>query len=223
MANPRKVMLTMRIPRIATPRRMSTASMRSWGRRGPIAGCDARVGGTRALYGSMRTPGVVKRASSTGGDRPSTRYASRSGPPWTLIEPPSGSRWDGEVDWDSRFHEVDWHHAICPTEEIITQDPDHCGAEWRGQDDIRRRVPATRSRMPGVHQCRPDCPRPFALRPGAGGLRGRKDHVDPDGSPRERPSKFAFETTLSGIAYARRIPRWRNSGYHVKLIFLNLP
>ncbi len=34
---------------------------------------------------------------------------------------------------------------------------------------------------------------------------------------------FAFETTLSGIAYARRIPHWRKVGYHVKLIFLNLP
>jgi predicted ABC-type ATPase len=34
---------------------------------------------------------------------------------------------------------------------------------------------------------------------------------------------FAFETTLSGITYARMIPEWRNSGYFVKLIFLGLP
>ena len=34
---------------------------------------------------------------------------------------------------------------------------------------------------------------------------------------------FAFETTLSGLAYARRIPRWRRAGYHVKAIFLSLP
>jgi len=34
---------------------------------------------------------------------------------------------------------------------------------------------------------------------------------------------FAFETTLSGLGYARRIPSWRSSGYHVKLIFLWLP
>jgi predicted ABC-type ATPase len=34
---------------------------------------------------------------------------------------------------------------------------------------------------------------------------------------------FAFETTLSGRVYARLIPRWRNSGYRVKLIFLSLP
>lgn len=34
---------------------------------------------------------------------------------------------------------------------------------------------------------------------------------------------FAFETTLSGRNYARHIPRWRQAGYHVKLIFLSLP
>ncbi len=34
---------------------------------------------------------------------------------------------------------------------------------------------------------------------------------------------FAFETTLSGRRYARMIPRWRAAGYHVKLIFLQLP
>ncbi len=34
---------------------------------------------------------------------------------------------------------------------------------------------------------------------------------------------FAFETTLSGRHYTQVIPRWRAAGYHVKLIFLNLP
>ena len=34
---------------------------------------------------------------------------------------------------------------------------------------------------------------------------------------------FAFETTLSGRIYARRIPRWQAAGYHVSLIFLALP
>jgi predicted ABC-type ATPase len=33
---------------------------------------------------------------------------------------------------------------------------------------------------------------------------------------------FAFETTLSGLTYARMIPRWRKVGYTVKLIFLSL-
>lgn len=39
---------------------------------------------------------------------------------------------------------------------------------------------------------------------------------------RQRKS-FAFETTLSGRSYAQLIPQWRAAGYHVKLIFLNLP
>ncbi len=34
---------------------------------------------------------------------------------------------------------------------------------------------------------------------------------------------FAFETTLSGRGYARRIPRWQSQGYRVKLFFLKLP
>ena len=34
---------------------------------------------------------------------------------------------------------------------------------------------------------------------------------------------FAFETTLSGHLYARLIPRWRNDGYKVRLVFLSLP
>ncbi len=34
---------------------------------------------------------------------------------------------------------------------------------------------------------------------------------------------FAFETTLSGRGHARRIARWREQGYGVKLFFLRLP
>ena len=34
---------------------------------------------------------------------------------------------------------------------------------------------------------------------------------------------FAFETMLSGHVYVRMIPEWRNSGYRVRLIFLQLP
>jgi predicted ABC-type ATPase len=34
---------------------------------------------------------------------------------------------------------------------------------------------------------------------------------------------FAFETTLSGLGYARMIPQWRRAGYRVKLVFLSLP
>jgi predicted ABC-type ATPase len=42
------------------------------------------------------------------------------------------------------------------------------------------------------------------------------EHVAKDNS-------FAFETTLSGLSYARAIPKWQAKGYHVKLIFLQLP
>lgn len=38
-----------------------------------------------------------------------------------------------------------------------------------------------------------------------------------------RRENFAFETTLSGLRYARLIPEWREKGYFIKLIFLKLP
>ena len=37
-----------------------------------------------------------------------------------------------------------------------------------------------------------------------------------------RRNSFAFETTLSGRAYARQIPQWRQLGYRVELFFLSL-
>jgi len=39
----------------------------------------------------------------------------------------------------------------------------------------------------------------------------------------EKNDSFSFETTLSGQGYTRAIPRWQKLGYHVKLIFLELP
>lgn len=34
---------------------------------------------------------------------------------------------------------------------------------------------------------------------------------------------FAFESTLSGLTYVRRIAAWRRNGYTIKLVFLSLP
>lgn len=38
-----------------------------------------------------------------------------------------------------------------------------------------------------------------------------------------RRESFAFETTLSGVGYARQIPQWRRMCYWVELFFLSLP
>lgn len=38
-----------------------------------------------------------------------------------------------------------------------------------------------------------------------------------------RGESFAFETTLSGLGYLRRIAIWRAEGYRVSLFFLTLP
>ena len=39
----------------------------------------------------------------------------------------------------------------------------------------------------------------------------------------DRGESFAFETTLSGLAYLRHIEDWKSRGYHVSLFFLALP
>jgi len=36
-------------------------------------------------------------------------------------------------------------------------------------------------------------------------------------------NSFAFETTLSGKAYAKDIAEWKRLGYHITLFFLSLP
>ena len=61
---------------------------------------------------------------------------------------------------------------------------------------------------------------PFA--PEKAALRAGRIMLEEIGLHVRRGETFAFETTLSGLAYARRIPQWRTSGYRVKLIFLKL-
>ena len=34
---------------------------------------------------------------------------------------------------------------------------------------------------------------------------------------------FAFESTLSGLVYLRRLRRWKTAGYRIEIIFLHLP
>lgn len=58
-------------------------------------------------------------------------------------------------------------------------------------------------------------PESAALRAGRLMLQEIKDHV-------KRGASFAFETTLSGSAYAKMIPTWQSQGYVVKLLFLKL-
>jgi predicted ABC-type ATPase len=62
---------------------------------------------------------------------------------------------------------------------------------------------------------------PFA--PEKAALQAGKIMLDQIAAKVRRGDSFAFETTLSGVNYARHIPRWRKAGYHVKLVFLSLP
>jgi predicted ABC-type ATPase/predicted transcriptional regulator of viral defense system len=62
----------------------------------------------------------------------------------------------------------------------------------------------------------PFAPDAAALRAGRIMLEEIRRHV-------QDRATFAFETTLSGKAYARMIPGWQSAGYRVDLVFLRLP
>src|SRR5712692_788054 len=62
----------------------------------------------------------------------------------------------------------------------------------------------------------PFSPEAAAFRAGRLMLEEIKNHV-------RRQESFAFETTLSGLMYARLIPTWKTLGYRVKLMYLSLP
>jgi predicted ABC-type ATPase len=62
---------------------------------------------------------------------------------------------------------------------------------------------------------------PFA--PGVAAVKAARIMLESIAEFEQRGESFAFETTLSGLVYARRIHRWREAGYHVSLFFLSLP
>ena len=62
----------------------------------------------------------------------------------------------------------------------------------------------------------PFAPERAAIQAGRLMLQAIQQHV-------AKRTSFAFETTLSGLGYARQIPLWRRLGYFVSLYFLSLP
>lgn len=62
---------------------------------------------------------------------------------------------------------------------------------------------------------------PFA--PEAAAIKAGRLMLQEIASCTSKGENFAFETTLSGLAYLRHIQEWKNQGYHVTLFFLSLP
>lgn len=58
--------------------------------------------------------------------------------------------------------------------------------------------------------------------PGRADIRAGRLMLEEIASHVARRENFAFETTLSGRHYARKIPDWQAKGYKVKLVFLSL-
>lgn len=61
------------------------------------------------------------------------------------------------------------------------------------------------------------------LHPEAAAIRAGRTMLDLIRSCTRMGQSFAFETTLSGLGFARRIRRWQDQGYTVKLAYLRLP
>jgi predicted ABC-type ATPase len=61
---------------------------------------------------------------------------------------------------------------------------------------------------------------PFA--PEVASLRAGRIMIEEIKAHAQTGTSFAFETTLSGLMYARLIPHWQRQGYRVKLVFLSL-
>ena len=61
------------------------------------------------------------------------------------------------------------------------------------------------------------------FRPDLAGIRAARLMLNMIHEYVEKEESFAFETTLSGRGYARRIHRWQQQGYRIKLFFLRLP
>lgn len=60
------------------------------------------------------------------------------------------------------------------------------------------------------------------LRPEAAAFRAGRLMLEEIDRHARQGRSFAFETTLAGLVYVRRIRRWRRSGYAVKLVYLPL-
>jgi predicted ABC-type ATPase len=60
------------------------------------------------------------------------------------------------------------------------------------------------------------------LRPEAGALAAGRLFLCTLDRAAERRQDFAFESTLSGLSYVERLKRWRESGYRIELVYLQL-
>jgi predicted ABC-type ATPase len=59
------------------------------------------------------------------------------------------------------------------------------------------------------------------FRPEAAAVRAGRLLLTEISSKVAQGESFAFESTLAGRGYARSIPRWREAGYNVKIVFLS--
>ena len=98
----------------------------------------------------------------------------------------------------------------------------HRRSEWSREDTFARAFLPNEAGCPHFINAKliAACLSPFA--PERAAVRAGRIILDEISQAAADGDSFAFETTLSGLVYARRITGWRGEGYTVKLIFLKL-
>ena len=76
--------------------------------------------------------------------------------------------------------------------------------------------------MPSFRQRRPHCRRLIALRSRTVAIKAGRIMLREIAAHTTQGHSFAFETTLSGLAYLRHIRQWQRIAYHVSLFFPSL-
>ncbi len=134
-------------------------------------------------------------------------------------------RWKTSTTWRGETFEDD--------ERLIAFDSssDDCTADHHHRRRSERSSPTTFARAFPPREA--ECPRfinadliaaglsPFE--PEAMAIRAARVMLEEIDAAVGRGESFAFETTLAGRGYVRRIRGWRAKGYHVTLIFISLP
>src|SRR4051794_36120010 len=92
----------------------------------------------------------------------------------------------------------------------------YCGTKRRRQNNVRPRVSAARGRSSPLCKCR-SAGGLSPLDPKLAAMAAGKLLLKEINRLSKARADFAFESTLSGLAYAKRIRRWKAEGYRIEI------
>lgn len=95
------------------------------------------------------------------------------------------------------------------------------GSQWRRQDDFCEGISAACCARGALRQCRSNRRRLVAVAELAAFAAARVVLREIDRLASDRKD-FAFETTLSGLTYLRRMKAWKQADYRIEIVYLRL-